>query len=201
MITLYHAPRSRSSGIIWLLEELGVAYRIELVPIIYGNGEGTPAPESYRAVHPHKKVPAIDDDGKIVFECSAIAQYLCDAYPDAGLAPPIGDPKRAMYDTLLAYWAGVMNPIATARFRGWDKDGPTGFGTFEDMETFMNKEIAAASPFILGERFTSADVLFGGAVDFFTNAGLMPKRDIYEAYASRLNARPARQRALERDMG
>src|SRR6185312_16413277 len=151
MITLYHAPRSRSSGIVWLLEELGVPYKIEIVPIVYGNGQGTPAPESYRAIHPHKKVPAIDDDGKIVFECAAVAQYLCDAYPQAGLAPPIGDPARGTYDTLLAYWAGVMNPIATARFRGWDKDGPTGFGTFEDMEAFMNAKVAAAKPWMLGE--------------------------------------------------
>jgi len=201
MITLYHAPRSRSSSMVWLLEELGVPYRIELVPIIYGNGEGTPAPESYRAIHPHKKVPAIDDAGKIAFECAGIAQYLCDAYPDAGLAPRIGAPERAAYDTLLAYWAGVINPIATARFRGWDKDGPTGFGTFEDMEAFLSAKVAAASPFILGAHFTAADVLYGGAVEFFTGAGLLPKRDAYEAYASRLNARPARQRALEKDNG
>ncbi|MGZ5939402.1 MAG: glutathione S-transferase family protein, partial [Rhizomicrobium sp.] len=52
MITLYHAPRSRSSRIIWLLEELGAEYKIELVPIVRGDGTGTPAPDSYLAIHP-----------------------------------------------------------------------------------------------------------------------------------------------------
>jgi glutathione S-transferase len=201
MITLYHAPRSRSSGMVWLLEELGVPYEIETVPIVYGNGQGAPAPESYRAIHPHKKVPALDDSGVIVFECSGVAQYLCDAYPANGLAPPIGDPMRGKYDTLLAYWAGPMNAIATARFRGWDKEGPTGFGTFDDMEKFMETTVAAADPWILGKRFTAADVLFGGAVDFFTGAGLLSKRDAFESYSKRLNDRPARKRALEKDNG
>src|ERR1700690_1991327 len=109
MLTLYHAPRSRSSSIVWLLEEIGAPYKIALTPIIYGNGQGAHAPESYRAIHPHKKVPAIDHDGTIVFECAAIAAYLPDAFPDSGLAPPIGDRARGKYYTLLAYWAGVMN--------------------------------------------------------------------------------------------
>jgi len=57
MITLYHAPRSRSSRIIWLLEELGEPYRIELTSILYGNGQGAPAPDSYARIHPLKKFP------------------------------------------------------------------------------------------------------------------------------------------------
>ena len=97
MITLYHAPRSRSSSILWLLEELGAPYKVALTPIVYGDGRGTPAPESYRAVHPHKKVPAIDDDGKPVFESSAIVLYLADKFSLGNLAPKLDDPRRAAY--------------------------------------------------------------------------------------------------------
>jgi glutathione S-transferase len=201
MIKLYHAPRSRSSSIVWLLEELGEPYEIEIVPIVYGDRQGTPPPESYRAIHPHKKVPAIDHDGVIVFECAAIAAYLPDAFPKANLAPAIGDRSRGKYLTLLAYWAGPMNSISWAHMSGWDKDKPTGFGTFEDMEAFMVKTITEADPWILGKQFTSADVLFGGAVDFFSMVDLLPKRKVYEDYAARLNARPAKQRAMQKDNG
>ena len=199
MITLYHAPRSRSSSIVWLLEELETPYSIELVPIVYGNGQGAAAPESYRRIHPHKKVPAIDHDGVLVHECAAIALYLADAFPKAGLAPPIGDPRRGPYVTWLAYWAGPMNAISTARFRGWDKEA-TGLGTFEDMETFMVRTLEA-HPYIVGEKFTAADVLVGGALDFFVGGGLLEKRKVYEDYMKRLSERPAKARAQQKDNG
>jgi len=200
MLTLYHAPRSRSSSVIWMLEELGEPYKIEIVPIVYGNGQGAPAPESYRAIHPHKKVPALDHDGAKIFECAAIALYLGDAFPKAGLAPPIGDSKRGPYDTALAYWTGVMNPVVTAHFRGWDKETPTGFGTFEDMETYVAGRVEAAGPWLMGERFTMADILWGGALEFF-RGNVFPARKQYDDYIARLAARPARQRALAKDGG
>src|ERR1700675_784006 len=90
MITLYHAPRSRSSRIIWLLEELGVPYKIELTSIVRGDGTGgTPAPDSYTRIHPFKKVPAIEDNGAVVYESAGIALYLPDAYPKAGIGPMV----------------------------------------------------------------------------------------------------------------
>lgn len=202
MITLYHAPRSRSSSMVWLLEELDVPYKIEITPIVYGNGQGTPAPESYRRVHPHKKVPAIDHDGVIVHECAAITLYLADAFPKAMLAPPIGDPRRAPYVTWLAYWAGPMNAIVAARFLGWDKEGspPTGFGTFADMDNHMAATLEK-HPYIVGDSFTAADVLVGGAVGFFLEGGVLGKRKVYDDYMQRLAKRPARERALAKDNG
>ncbi|HEY5046753.1 MAG TPA: glutathione S-transferase family protein [Rhizomicrobium sp.] len=199
MLTLYHAPRSRSSSIVWLLEELGEPYRIEITPIVYGNGQGQSAPETYRRIHPHKKVPAIDHDGTIVFECAAIALYLADSFPKARLAPAIGDRRRGAYVTWLAYWAGVMNPVVAARFRGWDNDSPTGFGDFDEMENFMAQTLAR-HPYIVGDSFTAADVLVGGAIGFFSGT-LLPKREVYDGYLERLAARPARQRAMARDDG
>jgi glutathione S-transferase len=202
MITLYHAPRSRSSSMVWLLEELETPYKIELVPIVYGNGQGAVAPESYRKIHPHRKVPAIDHDGVIVHECAAITLYLADAFPKKGLAPTIGDPRRGPYVTWLAYWAGPMNDISAARFRGWDKEGQpaTGFGSFGDMQNFLTATLDK-HPYIVGDKFTAADVLVGGAVEFFYGGGLLAKRAVLDDYLKRLSERPARARALAKDNG
>ncbi|HTW35244.1 MAG TPA: glutathione S-transferase [Rhizomicrobium sp.] len=199
MITLYHAPRSRSSSILWLLEELGVPYKIALTPIVYGNGQGAPAPESYRAIHPHKKVPAIDDDGRPVFESAAIVLYLADKFSLGNLAPRLDDPRRAAYVTWVVYYSAGMSPIATARFQGWDSDNNTGFGTMEDMETFLTKTLEA-HPYIVGDSFTAADVLVGGAVRFF-KSNLLSDRKCYDDYIARLDARPALKRAQAKDNG
>lgn len=202
MLTLYHAPRSRSSSIVWLLEELETPYKIEIVPIVYGNGQGAPAPESYRKIQPHKKVPAIDHDGVIVHECAAIALYLADAFPRTGLAPKIGEPMRGPYVTWLAYWAGPLNDIPTAHFRGWDKEGqpPTGFGNFDDLVDYMKSTLQKHS-YIAGDRFTAADVLVGAAVDFYSGMGILPKDKVFEDYQKRLAERPAKARGAAKDNG
>ncbi|HUO93356.1 MAG TPA: glutathione S-transferase [Rhizomicrobium sp.] len=199
MITLYHAPRSRSSGILWLLEEMGVPYKIALTPIVYGDGRGASAPESYRAIHPHKKVPAIDDDGRPVFESAAIVLYLADKYSLGNLAPRLDDPRRTAYVTWVVYYSAGMTPIATARFQGWDADNNTGFGTMEDMENFLCKTLEA-HPYIAGDRFTAADILVGGAVRFF-KSNLLSDRKCYDDYVARLDKRPAFIRAQAKDAG
>ncbi|HZZ36785.1 MAG TPA: glutathione S-transferase N-terminal domain-containing protein, partial [Caulobacteraceae bacterium] len=129
-LTLYHCPGTRSGSAVWLLEELGVAYELEIVPV---GLRGDP-PESYRAIHPHKKVPAIVHDGVAVTERAAIFAYLCDAFPQTGLAPPIGDPRRGPYLSWLVYNDAVIDPVLAAKFGGWqyDKRGVS-FGAFEDM--------------------------------------------------------------------
>lgn len=199
MITLYHAPRSRSSSILWLLEEIGIPYKIALTPIVYGDGRGTHAPESYRAVHPHKKVPAIDDDGKPVFESSAIVIYLADKFSYGDLAPKLDARERGTYLTWIAYYSATMGPAVAARFRGWDTESPTGFGTVEDMEAFLAKTLEA-HPYIVGDKFTAADILVGGAVRFFKDSFLSSK-PCYDEYVARLDARPAFMRAQAKDNG
>jgi len=104
MLKFYHAPWSRSSNVLWLMEELGVPYEIEQVDIRAG------VPESYRAIQPNKKVPAISHDGVIITERAAISIYLADAFPQAGLAPKIGDKDRAAYLTWLVYADSVFDP-------------------------------------------------------------------------------------------
>ena len=199
MITLYHAPRSRSSRIIWLLEELGAEYQIELVPIMRGDGSGAPAPDSYAAINPLKKVPAIKVYDEIVYESGAICLYLTDSHPKRDIGPRPGHHDRAEYVRWLFFYSGVLEPASTARFQGWDKDKPTGFGAFEEAEAIFSKQLESA-PYMLGERFSAADVLFGSAVQFF-KGNLLPARKHYDDYLARLAARPAFQRAPARDNG
>jgi glutathione S-transferase len=199
MITLYHAPRSRSSRIIWLLEELGAPYEIELTPIVRGDGTGSPAPDSYAAVHPLKKVPAIKVYNEIIYESGAICLYLTDSHQKKQIGPLPGDNNRAEYVRWLFFYSGALEPAAGARFQGWDKDKPTGFGTFEEIEGIVSRQLES-TPYMLGDEFSAADILYGSAVMFFKGT-LFPPRKHYDDYAARLAARPAYQRAQARDDG
>jgi glutathione S-transferase len=199
MLTIYHAPRSRSSRIIWLAEELGCDYKIEITPIVYGNGQGAPAPDSYAKVHPLKKVPAISLNGETVFESAAIVLYLTDAFQKHAVGPLPGNNNRAEYVRWLFFYSGILEPASTARMRGWDKDGPTGVGDFEIIEKAVSDQLAA-TPYMLGDEFSGADILFGSAVQFFKDS-LFPKRKHYDDYLARLTARPAYVRAQKREDG
>jgi glutathione S-transferase len=199
MITLYHAPRSRSSRIIWLLEELGCEYRIELVPIVRGDGSGAPAPDSYKAINPLKKVPAIKVFDEIVTESGAICLYLTDSHQKHAIGPLPGDNNRAEYLRWLFFYNGTLEPASTARFQGWDKDKPTGFGAFEEIETIISDQLAK-TPYILGDNFSAADILIGSGVQFFKGS-LFPARKHYDDYLARLTSRPAYIRAQARDNG
>ena len=194
MLTFYHCPGTRSGSIHWLLEELGVPYETEIVDVREG------APESYRAIQPNRKVPAIVHDGVTVHERSAICIYLCDAFPAAGLAPPIGDPRRGPYLSWLAYNDGVIDPVIAAKFGGWeyDKRGVS-FGVFEDMVQNLN-ETLAAQPFLTGEAFTAADLLVAGGVNFavrFTKA--IPETPAITGFLGRVLSREAFSRAAAKD--
>ena len=199
MITLYHAPRSRSSRIIWLLEELGAEYKIELVPIVRGDGTGAPAPDSYLAIHPLRKVPAIKVFDEVVYESGAICLYLTDSHPKKEIGPLPGHHERAEYVRWLFFYTGLLEPAATARFQGWDKDKPTSFGRFEDIEGAISRQLEK-TPYICGDSFTAADILIGSGVQFFKGT-LFPDRKHYDDYVAWLTSRPAYIRGQARDNG
>src|SRR5215475_8543699 len=113
MITLIHAPRSRSTAFLWLLEEVGEPYEIQYVSIRRGDGSGSLDASN---PHPHGKVPVLTNDTTAIFEQSAIALYLADKYPQADLGPRIADPDRGSFLTLLAYYSGVVEPSFTSKF-------------------------------------------------------------------------------------
>lgn len=201
MITLYHAPRSRSANIVWLLEELEAPYRLQITAIKRGNDEGQAAPESYRRIHPHLKVPAIEADGEIVFEQAAIALYLTDAFPAKGIGPRIGEKTRGAYLTWLAYYAGVIEPAFVSKFMSWPlKPGTIGWAPVDDVMAHITTTLENG-PYLLGERFSAADIFVGGAFILFMGSPLLQSTDLLTAYTDRLKARPAYARAQARDGG
>lgn len=195
MLKFYHAPWSRSSNILWLMEELGVEYELEHVNVLEEGG----APESYRKVQPHKKVPAIEHDGGVITERAAIAIYLCDAFPQAGLAPKPGDPMRGPYLTWLVYADSVFDPVVAVNMLGLEYPGRgVSFGTLEDMLANLERRLAA-DRFIAGDRFTAADIAMAGNMAYVMSQGWLPKRPGFEDYVARATERPALKRAQEKD--
>jgi glutathione S-transferase len=192
MLTLHHAPMSRSESILWLLEELAVPYRTELVDI---RADGGP-PDGYRRIQPHKKVPAVVHDGVTITERAAIATYLCDAFPEAGLAPPIGDPRRASYLTWLVYTDAVVDSSMVAKANRWDNVKASAFGLFDDMVANIERTLGA-HPYIAGERFTAADTQLGTALRWgLDHMKIFPELPVFRSYLARIQARPGYERFL-----
>ena len=196
MIVLYHAPRSRSSRFIWLLEELGAPYRIELVSIRRGDGSGALDTNN---PHPHGKVPVVVHDGATIFESIAIALYLTDAFPDANLGPRVGDPKRGAYLTWLAYYAGVMEPAFMSKFMQMDVPRGTAAWVNADEALAQVNATLSAGPYLLGERFSSADVLYSSTFALFLGSPMLPESPVLRDYVNRCTARPAYARAAAKD--
>jgi glutathione S-transferase len=191
MLKLYHSPQSRSSRFIWMLEELGQPYQIEYVTIRRGGGGGEPDPKN---PHPQGKVPALEHDGRLVVESGAIALYLTDAFPGAGLAPKVGDPERGDYLGWLFFYCSEVEPNMILKFL--EVSSPMASQIFDTMFSHFEGRLKA-SPYIAGNRFTALDVLFGSAVQWGTN--MLPKSDVLSAYLARLQQRPAYQAAQAKE--
>ena len=198
MLTLYHAPRSRSFRTLWLLEEIGAPYELKVVNIRRGDGSGAADASN---PHPLGKVPALVHDGRLVFETSAIALYLTDLFPQAGLGPKIGDNERGAYLSWLAYYSGVFEPSLTAKFLKIQHIyGTFGWGPFDEVLEHLNKTLSASS-YLLGETFSAADIVFGGSMPMLMSRGIVPETDTLKAYGTRVTSRPACARAQARDEG
>lgn len=181
---------------LWLLEETGQPYEI----VRHDTGAPGGVDDGYRAIHPHKKVPALEHDGATVFESAAICLYVADAFPESGLGPRIGEPGRGAFVSWLAYYAGVIEPGFFARLLGTKQDPQqVGWGRFEDIEATL-RTVLSRGPYVLGERFSAADVLFETAVRVAVrDAKLMPEDPVFTQYLDRLSARPALARGLAKD--
>jgi glutathione S-transferase len=198
MLTLVHAPRSRSSGFLWLLEEAGEPYEIQYVTIRRGDGSGEIDSAN---PHPHGKVPVLKDGSTVVFEQTAIALYVADKFPKARLGPSVGDAARGPFLTMLSYYSGVMEPAFTSRFMNISVPrGTAGWVSSDEAMDFINARLAA-QPYIAGQQFTAADVLYAGAFALFLNSPLLAdkKTRALEEYVARCTARPARARAAAKD--
>lgn len=195
-IIFYHAPQSRALVVHWMLEEAGASYRMELIDIRKGESR-EPA---YLTVNPMGKVPAIAHEGVVVTETAAICAYLADLFPQARLAPPIGDPRRGLYYKWLFFGPGCLEPAVTDRALQ-RQPGPRGMLGYGDFDTLMSVIAAAVEPgpYLLGEQFTAADVVLGSGLRWGMLTKAIPERPELVAYVRRLEERPALQRTMRKD--
>lgn len=194
-ITLYHHPYSRAAGVLWMLEEVGVDYTLHHVDVMKG-GQKAPAIVS---LNPMGKLPTLTDGELVMTESAAIALYLADRYAYGTLAPKVDDPRRGTYLRWTLFAPSVIEPGATAKMSSWPaKEGQVGWGNYEAMLSTMEHAIGEG-PFLLGDTFSMADVVFGGTVRYMTMFKMIEPRPAFTAYVERLSARPALQRSDARN--
>ena len=195
-ITFYHAAPSRGSIVHWMLEEVDAPYLIELCDL----SKGQQKEPGYLAINPMGKVPAIVHRGVVITEAAAICCYLAETFPAAGLAPPLGDPQRGTYLRWLFFEPASLEPAIVDRMLQRAPGSPMALG-YGDFDTTLDVVARAVTPgpFLLGERFTAADVLIGSALHWGTMVGAVPDRTELAAYVGRLTARPAFKRAEAKD--
>ena len=193
----YHAPNTRSFSIHWLFEELGNPPHEMKVLNLKAGEHKAPA---YLAINPMGKVPAIVHGATVITEAAAIALYLADLFPQAGLAPTIGDTARGTYLRWIVYNQAAVEPAMCDHAMKRDQ-GPESMLPYGTYETTVNTLAGALAkgPYILGDKFSAADVIVGSGVRWMLMFKLLPERPEFTRYAERLNARPALQRAVASD--
>ena len=195
-LIFYTNPQSRGRIIRWMLEEVGQPYETEV--IAYDQIKS----ESYLAVNPMGKVPAIKHRGHVVTECAAICAYLADVFPEAGLGPR--DDEKADYYRWLFYAAGPAEAALSNRAAGWevpaDKERMFGYGN-TDRAIAVLDELFSLHDYVCGNRFTAADVYVGSQIMFPMQFGMLPEKDSFLRYRDRLQSRHAYKRANEIDEG
>ena len=200
MITLFWCPRTRASRILWLLEEMSEPFEVRLIDIRKPEARADP---DFQAASPMGKVPAIMDvtaQGVVrVADSAAIGLYLADRYPASALAPAMDDPRRGDYLYWMTYTPGVIEPAMSEKFNKWEVSRfSSGWGNFDAMIEVLERGLAEG-PWLLGERFSAADVLVGSSVYFMKLFGVLPDSQVLSGYAERCLARPAYAKALARD--
>lgn len=196
-LVFYTNPRSRGRIVRWMLEEVGQPYRTEVLE--YGATMKAPA---YLAINPMGKVPALRHGDAVVTEAAAICAYLADAFPQAGLAPPPGDRLRAPYYRWMFFAAGPIEAAVSNKSFGFvvpaERESTIGYGSIDRVMKTL-EEAVSSKDYLVGDKFSAADVYCGYALGFGLMFGAIEKRPAFENYWKRLSARPAFARAREID--
>lgn len=190
-IVFYHNPMSRAQIVHWMLEEIGAPYRVELLSFDKREHK-TPA---FLAVNPMGKLPTIVHRNTVVTESAAICAYLADAFPAARLAPGNEEPVRGTYLRWMFFGAGCVEPAVVDRMlgRSSERTNALGYGTYDDTLNTLEKALTPG-PYILGDRFSAADVYIGSQVGFAMMTKAIEPRPVFQSYHARLVERPAYRR-------
>jgi glutathione S-transferase len=197
-LTFYTNPMSRARIVRWMLEETGCPYETRVLQ--YGPEMKSP---DYLAINPMGKVPAIRHGEIVVTEAAAICAYLADAFPEAGLAPGADSPQRGPYYRWLFFAAGPVEAAVTNKSMGVKADTPelmgrVGYGSLPLVLDTLQK-LLADRDYVLGDRFSAADVYLGSQIGWGMQFGSIEERPGFRAYSERLQSRPAAIRAREID--
>ena len=195
-ITFYTNPQSRGRIVHWLLEELGVPYDMNILDFEKGDHK---KPE-YLKINPMGKVPAIHHGDVLITEQSAVYLYLADLFPESGLAPDIGDPDRGTFLRWIVFYSSCFEPAVVDRSLNREPPPPqsASYGDFETMLATLEAALKPG-PYLLGERFSVADLLWGMALHWTTMFNLVPMRPVFEDYIGRIAARPHFRAVSEAD--
>ncbi len=193
---LYHMPQTRGGTTLWMNEELGDVCDIMLVNM----KNGAQKSPDFLSINPMGKVPTLTHEGQTVTEAAAICAYLADAFPDAGLAPSTNDPKRGVYYRWMFFAPSCIEPAMMDIFmkRKNENPGSIGYGN-SDLVIAAAKTALSKGPYILGDTFSAADVVFGSTLNFAMMFGAFEKSDPFKSYVDRLMARPAALRCNEKN--
>lgn len=196
MPTFYHAPQSRSTSILVLIEEMGIADRIDLREVSVARPDGSGGPDP-RNPHPEGKVPYLTDGADHVHERGAIITYLTDRFPETGLGRPVGHPQRGAFLSWLFYYQGVMEPVLVL---DWAKiEHPVLQATFRDLDAVFARlsEALDGLPYLLGEDYSAVDLLLSSPFQWLPEA--MPKQPALRAWIARCADRPALKAVMARE--
>ena len=196
-LVLYTNPMSRGRIARWMMEEIGQPYET----VILDYAAGLKAPE-FLAINPMGKIPVLTHGDSVVTECSAICAYMADAFPQAGLAPAIGDKARAAYFRWMFFAAGPVEAAVTNKVMGFElppgKGRSAGYGSLSAVLNTLEQAVTG-SPYFAGERFSAADIYAGSQIGFGLRFGTIEKRPAFTAYWDRISSRPAYLRAAALD--
>ena len=197
-LTFYTHPQSRGRVVRWMLEEVGEPYRT--VMLDYG---GSMKAAHYLALNPMGKVPALKHGDVVVTETAAICAYLADAFPAKALAPACDSPLRGAYYRWLFFAAGPLEAAVSNRALGFvvppERKGTIGYGSYDEALATLEGAVRARGPYLLGERFSAADVYVGSHLAFGMRFGTIDQRPPFVDYCDMLDARPARRAAVAID--
>lgn len=196
-ITLFHSPQCRSVSALTLLEELRAPYQLKVLNMKAGEQRKAP----YLAINPLGKVPAIYHGDVLVTEQVAIFIYLADLFPEAGLAPAFDDPLRGPYLRWLVYYAACYEPalVDKAMKREPAPLATSPYGNFDSMIGTLASQLQA-SPYLLGDRISAADILWGIALNWGMMFKLVPETPVLLEYVKRICTRPSFVKVSEMDL-
>ena len=189
---LYHLPRSRSTRVLWTLEELGEPHELSIM-----TREETRGAE-HRTRHPLGRVPAITDDGEHLFESAAIVLAIADRDADARLSFPLGSRERELVYQW-AFFAMLELEAPTVIARDEKERDPQRSAAARDRVREAAAAVESAlegREFIVGDRFSAADIVVGSVAIFARDQGLLDDGfPVLMSYIDALIARPARAKA------